>query len=255
MKEAISKKISSLRKQSGWSQEDLAEKLEIKRSTLSAYEQGRAEPSLNTIHKLSQLFNVNVHDFTGQLEDLMLNSSPIEDKKFRVLAITVSPDEQENIELVNVKAQAGYAGGYGNLEFVKSLPKFRLPFLGQGTYRAFEIEGDSMLPIPSGSIVIGQYVESAKDLRLNDTYIFITAQDGILFKRLVDVTKKQILLKSDNPMYKNYSLPLSDIEEIWKTKLYMSYQFPQPDNTLSQIEQELKSIKKEMVSLGSKVVS
>jgi hypothetical protein len=58
-----------------------------------------------------------------------------------------------------VKASAGYINGYSDPEFVRELPKFHLPMLQGGTFRAFEIKGDSMLPIHPGSIIVGEYVD------------------------------------------------------------------------------------------------
>jgi hypothetical protein len=45
------------------------------------------------------------------------------------------------------------------------MPKFYLPMFKQGTYRAFEIKGDSMLPILSGTIIIGEYLENWADVK------------------------------------------------------------------------------------------
>ena len=49
-----------------------------------------------------------------------------------------------------------------------------IPNLPTGTYRAFEISGDSMLPMPSGSLVISKYVETLKDVKDDKTYVIIT---------------------------------------------------------------------------------
>jgi hypothetical protein len=56
----------------------------------------------------------------------------------RVLSVTVDADDRENIELVPVKASAGYLNGYGDPEYVAELPKFSLPMFGQGTFRALK---------------------------------------------------------------------------------------------------------------------
>lgn len=55
----LSEKICSLRKQNGWSQEELAEKLNISRQSVSKWENGTSIPDLDKIIKLSQLFEVN----------------------------------------------------------------------------------------------------------------------------------------------------------------------------------------------------
>lgn len=54
----LSDKIIKLRKANGWSQEDLAEKMNISRQSISRWENGTALPDANNILHLSKLFNV-----------------------------------------------------------------------------------------------------------------------------------------------------------------------------------------------------
>ncbi len=227
----IKDNLKYLRSQRGINQSELAEALGIKRTALNAWEIGRASPRYETAKTIANFFGISPEALLyGNVKDQLLENPPM-GGGMKVLAITVDNEERENIEFVPVKAFAGYASGYGDPEFIKELPKFRLPFLSTGTYRAFEIDGDSMLPIASGSIVIGQYTEQLSSVKLGDTYIFITENSGILFKRVAKLEKDKIYLKSDNPLYYSYSLPLSEIREVWKTKLYMSYQLPDPGST------------------------
>ncbi len=58
-----------------------------------------------------------------------------------------------------VKAAAGYLAGYADPEFLDELKTFTLPMLAPGNYRAFEIVGDSMLPTPSGSVIVGEKID------------------------------------------------------------------------------------------------
>jgi transcriptional regulator with XRE-family HTH domain len=237
--------ISWLRRSRNLSQQELADILEIKRTTLSAYEQGKAEPNITTLKKYAEYFEVSIDDMINKpmAKPILPDNS---DPKIKVLAITVDNEDRENIEFVPVKASAGYLSSYGDPEYVRDLPKFRLPMLPHGTFRAFEVHGDSMLPIVSGSVIIGQYVETLRDIKLGDTYIFITSHHGILFKRAAHIDKQRILLKSDNPLYHSYDLPLSEVNEIWKTKLYMSYHFPDPNSTLDRIESSIANLQEEV---------
>lgn len=54
----LSDKIVELRKKNGFSQEDLADKLQVSRQAVSRWEQGTADPSSSNILELSKLFNV-----------------------------------------------------------------------------------------------------------------------------------------------------------------------------------------------------
>ncbi len=53
-------RIAALRQRAGLSQSDLASKLMISPSTVGMYEQGRREPSLNTLVSMSEIFDVSV---------------------------------------------------------------------------------------------------------------------------------------------------------------------------------------------------
>lgn len=51
-------KIIKLRKSNGWSQEELAEKLDLSRQAISRWENGTALPDANNILQLSKIFGV-----------------------------------------------------------------------------------------------------------------------------------------------------------------------------------------------------
>src|SRR5690606_40095351 len=149
----------------------------------------------------------------------------------RVLSITVDAQERENIELVPVKASAGYLNGYADPEYIADLPKFNLPMFRQGTYRAFEIKGDSMLPLHPGSVVIAEYVENWNEVKPGQTYVVISRNDGVVYKRIAFRYKEEKGLKLlyDNKAYEHYWVPASDILEVRKAKAYISTHLPEPN--------------------------
>lgn len=56
----LNKKLQLLRKQSGLSQEELAEKLGISRQAISKWESGQSTPDLNKIIIISELYNITI---------------------------------------------------------------------------------------------------------------------------------------------------------------------------------------------------
>ena len=54
----LADKIIDLRKKNGWSQEELAEKLQVTRQSISKWEGAQSTPDLNKILAMSQLFGV-----------------------------------------------------------------------------------------------------------------------------------------------------------------------------------------------------
>ena len=49
-----------LRKKRTWTQDDVAKKIGIARTTYAMYEQGRREPDANSLSKLAELFDVSI---------------------------------------------------------------------------------------------------------------------------------------------------------------------------------------------------
>ena len=240
----ISANIKFLRKNKGLTQEQFATEIGIKRSMVGAYEEDRASPKMENIKEIANFFGISVDELVSEritakwLEEKakrVQNENELKAGNLRVLSITVDSDNNENIELVPVKASAGYLNGYSDPEFVKELPKFHLPILQNGTFRAFEIKGDSMLPLFPGSIVVGEFIDDWKSIKSNETYVDVSKNDCIVYKRVINKLKdqKQLLLKSDNKVYDPYTISADEVIEIWKAKAYISLNFPEPDNDTS----------------------
>lgn len=251
-------------------QQEFAQFIGIKRSSLGAYEEGRAKPNLYTIRTVSKKLRITIdrllnEDLSKTAAESIFGEQPItggapqdiEGNKLRVLSISVGEDGKENIELVHVKAAAGYLAGYSDPQYIEQLPKFRLPFLPTGTYRAFEIKGDSMLPMNSGSIVVGEYVENWKtDIKNGKTYIVIS-NDGIVYKRLNNniLSNGKLTLHSDNPAYKPYNLSVENVLEVWQPKAYVSQTLPEPANevTLDRLTGIVMDLQKEVLKIKDKI--
>lgn len=224
----INESIRALRKKLNLTQDQFAQQLNVKRSLIGAYEEGRAEPRLELLHKMATLGNISVDDFLhGDT-----TSTPSLKRGKDVVVVTVDQQSKDNITLVPHKAAAGYLNGYADPEYVKELTSFRLPLLKQGTYRAFEISGDSMLPIVPGTIVIGEYMEDLDNLKNGKTYILVTEREGIVYKRVFNYIKDngKLFLVSDNRQYAPYQIEASEVLEAWSAKAYISVQFPDIDS-------------------------
>ncbi|GAA4843067.1 LexA family transcriptional regulator [Algivirga pacifica] len=229
------------------SQEALGDMLGgVTRSAISSYEDGRAEPRLDLLIKIAELFKVDVDDLLTQdlevIQDSELRKKEdtanyVSGKNLRILTVPTEPTKDEDmIVLVPDKAAAGYTAGFKDMEFIQDLPKYHLPFLPKGkTYRAFEIAGDSMLPISSGSIIIGEYIDDWMGLKDGELVVLVTRSQGVAFKKLYNQLndKNTVLLKSTNLAYKPYEVAGDDIQEVWKFSAYISKAFPDEENFTS----------------------
>ena len=251
----INSNIKFLRKHRNRTQDDVAFALNTKRSTLSGYENGVAEPNLEALVAFSKYFGIAIDTLVkvdlstispsqlSQLErgyDVHLKGSNL-----RVLATTVNQSNDENIELVTERAKAGYATGFADPEYIKVLPTFSMPFLSRDRkYRTFQISGDSMLPIPDGSYVTGEYVIDWTYIRSGQPYIILTQDDGIVFKIVENKIEEdgKLILSSLNPLYHPYSIAGADIKEVWKFVHYISVEMPQPNENTLREEQLVKAV-------------
>jgi len=156
------KNFRYLRKLRGWTQEEFANKLNIKRSLIGAYEEERAEPRLEAMEQVCSIFKLSLDELV--LKDLAAAKGNSYIEQRRKLKMASSSGSAE-IQFVPVKAAAGYLAGYADTDFLDELNTFTLPMLAPGQYRAFEILGDSMLPTPSGSVIVGEKLEDLEEVK------------------------------------------------------------------------------------------
>ena len=218
-KQRIGKNIKHLRSLKKISQEELADELGITRARLGSYEEGRNDPPSEFLIRLSDYFHVA----TDALLKADLSKSDLKGlmnigKNRLLFPIAVDHEGNDLVEIIPIKARAGYATGYTDPTYVSQLPTMHLPFLPTGKHRAFSIKGDSMPPLKENDYIVGRYVESITDITEGQTYVVLTKEDGIVYKRLNNLNKKAgtVELHSDNKAYKPFALKFNDIYEIWK---------------------------------------
>ena len=231
----FAKNLKFLRKRRNKSQVNLAAELELTRTTLSGYEKS-VQPPFRVLISLSEYFNVSLdamikYDMES-LSEFQLSQIEkgfdvdVTGHKLRLLTISVDKEGKENIEMVPVKAQAGYTNSYGDMDFIAGLPKFRLPFLPEEkTYRTFQIQGDSMLPIKEGSWVTCSFVENWTHIKDGKACIVVTKDEGIVFKLVYKrLEENKLLLVSSNRDYKPYETELAQVAEIWEFETVNSFE-------------------------------
>ncbi len=251
-----------LRKQKNWTQADLANTLKVNRSLIGAYEEARSEPRLATLQILCHIFKVSLDDLLNKPLDKKAPSKVSSTGNLRILSVATEANGDELISLIPQKAAAGYTQGYADSEYIESLKAISLPLpeLQQsGTLRIFQIEGDSMLPVQPGSYIIGEFVEDWRSIKNNLSYILLTLNDGIVYKRVENelAQNNRLLLKSDNRDYKPYYLEGDQILELWLAKGVLSFQVPQEqdirDAENNLILASLEEMRKDMQQIKQKL--
>ncbi|MCS6916383.1 MAG: S24 family peptidase, partial [Chitinophagales bacterium] len=170
----------------------------------------------------------------------------------RVLATTVDAANRENIEVVPLKAKAGYRQGYADPEFIRKLPVFQLPILlSDRKYRMFQISGDSMLPIGDKSWVIGEFVQDWYRIKDRTPCVLLLREDGIVFKVVHNELRRRrrFVLHSLNPAYPPYEVEASDVLEIWQFCNYISSEVPEQQLHQDALYHQLERIENEVMVL------
>lgn len=244
--------LKYLRKLRGWTQEEFAARLNIKRSLLGAYEEERADPRLDVLEIVADMFKLSLDELLLKDVSSMGNSGSYLQKRRQQ---KMASADRNVIHFVPIKAAAGYLTGYADTEFLDELNTFTLPMLTGGNYRAFEIIGDSMLPTPSGSIIVGEKVDSMDDVKNNQAYIVVSRSEGIVYKRIIrnNRAKNKITLVSDNPTYQPYQVNTEDVVELWQAQVVINKVTTQQRwdvnalaNLVSNLQDQVSTLKKKM---------
>ncbi|RRB04020.1 XRE family transcriptional regulator [Larkinella rosea] len=255
----LAKNLTDLRKEKKLTQLTVANAVGISRSTYADYEKGKSEPGASVLIKLATYFNVKADELVSGLVPLPLFRQPRQTPRLlddvRVLPITVDSQQRENIQYVPHAAVAGYLSEHNQPEFIGRLPHFRLPKLTKGSYRAFDIQGDSMPPLHNGYVLIGRFVEHERDLKSGNRYVLVVKNQGIVFKKVIRTEKKSgretgspLILVSDNPEFLPYTVDLADVLEAWEMVSFIGYPDVYQDAThllndrLQVIEQKLNQL-------------
>ena len=241
--------LKYLRKLRGWTQEEFAQKLRIKRSLLGAYEEERAEPRIDVLEVVCDIFKLTLDDLLRKdLSDSKANYIA----KRRALKLASG---RSDIPFVPVKAAAGYLAGFADPEFVDELNTFTLPMLSGGNYRAFEIIGDSMLPTPSGSVIVGEKVDNVDEVKNNTACIVVSRNEGIVYKRIQKNgrAKNKLTLASDNPVYHPYTVNTEDVLEMWQAQMILSKANQQQRWDVGQLSNMVSDLQEQVISLRKKM--
>ena len=213
----ISDNLKCLRSRQNLSQQETADGMKFGLDQYKKYEYGKNTPPAEALLVISRFYHISIDLLlTIDLRKIVVdNLLKLEDNRI-VLPITIDSNGNNLIEIIPHKARAGYLTGYADVEFIENLPQISLPFLGPGKMRAFPVGGDSMPPHTDQSFIVGKYIENLGEIKTNKTYILVTKEEGITYKRLSSKNKDSVIVEPDNVVYNPYEIKLSDILEIWE---------------------------------------
>ncbi len=258
----IGSNIKLLRKRMGKSQEEVATIFGLTRSSYSGYENGVADPGIETLIQVSDYFNVPLD--TLMRKDFNTFTAPeweaidkglyadIQGKNIRILTQVVNENDDDLIEMIPAKARAGYSVGYADPEYLKVMPTFSLPFLSKNRkYRSFPIVGDSMPPVVEGSFVVAEFVQNWMSIKSGTPCIVVTHDEGIVFKIVYNhlAENQTFQLCSTNTLYQPYTVHANQVLELWKFVNYISPELPEVRMDDTQLSKSLGELQKEVHEL------
>ncbi len=258
--EAIDEKIKAIIHNFGLNNFSFSKRIGVTGTTVDSIVNGRPQsdgtrkktkPGYDVLTAIINEFEINPDYLFGKSEH-MLRSEIEHAPTYAGVPQVVSVDQQgdENVVYVPVQARAGYLDGYGDTEFIETLPTFSMPHLTNGTYRCFEVQGNSMVrTFFDGDLVFGRYVENLNDVKDGRVYIVVSRDNGIVLKRVINRIDERgkLILKSDNKdgNYPTYTINVEDIMEVWYVTMYASKQMPEPVD----IYQRLHELESKVVDL------
>jgi hypothetical protein len=194
----------------------------------------KTKPGYDVLTAIIEEFDINPDYLFGK-SNHMLKSDVAEIQTYSGMpqVVAVNPSGNENIVYVPAKARAGYLNGYGDTEYIESLPSFHMPHLTNGTFRCFEVKGNSMVrTFFDGDLVFGKYVEHLNDIKDGRVYVIVSRNEGIVLKRVINRIQERgkLILKSDNKdgNYPSYTINAEDVLEVWYVTMFASKQMPEP---------------------------
>ncbi len=162
-----------------------------------------------------------------------LTKHPTHDTGRMPAVIAVNPtSNEEEILVVPIKAQAGYLRSGKDKDVLREYGTLKLPGFDGKTYRAFEVDGDSMEPtIGRGDYLLCDFVEHWELVKPGHVYIIETTDEYVCKRLRGPLPKgKPVEMLSDNTFYGPYTIAYERVMEIWQVRGQLTRHIPANSN-------------------------
>ncbi len=243
-------RFKEIREENRYTQQSFAKLLNIGHSTVDI-ERGKTKISGNVVVQLLKQFDINPLWLFGESEEKYTSKRKI-DVSPKVISIT--PTNEDAILLVDQKASAGYPQNIHDTSFYQNLPVFNMPIpqYRNATYRAFQVEGDSMMPnIRPGDWVLGRAVSNLEDASNNKVHI-VVLHDSVLVKKFQKTSQpNRINLISVNPAYPVIEVETRAIQELWQVNSRITFGVEEPveSSLFKELHQSMEELKMQIKAL------
>lgn len=248
-------RLAVLRDLLNLSQQEFSSRIGITQGALSQLEAQKSNLSLDSLLKINRAFRVDCNWLVTGEGDIFVRENKPEAAQLGEDNIHFS--REGCIPLIRGEAHAGYIENYLDEKYLDTLEVYKIPGYETGGYRLFEVEGDSMIPsIHPGEIVVTERLADFSRIE-NGALCIVVAEEGIVAKRtyIYEEDRNVLILKSDNPEYKTYSIPIENVREVWRVRAKITNVFAQTQTVdatkLKELEADIANLKKEMNRLSA----
>ena len=246
------KNIKKIRGVKNLSQQAFADLFDLKRGTLGAYEEGRSEPKIDTLLKVTKYFQITLEDILTR--ELKVNEL-LQFKDDLLFQSRVSWEENfVQIPCITKSQLKKYPDYCGKENYIKDLPTINIPSNSIKDLRAFVISSLEMNNYGQGfspkDIVIGEQMSVDTMLKSDTSFLaFVIIEEEIVFRNII-MQEGRIILNAIHPSIEAIELQKEEIIEIWKVIHVFYHKIPEMqspfENKLSILENELKALKEHL---------
>ncbi|GAL73640.1 hypothetical protein JCM19275_2487 [Nonlabens ulvanivorans] len=242
-------RFKKVREELGKTQSEFAELLDAG-STTADIERGKKKITGKIVTELLRQFHINPLWLYGNSYNKHLETTSSTAPKI----ISMDTSDRENMIMVPIKASAGYATNVLDTDWYQDLPAFSIPLpqYKEGSFRAFQVRGDSMLPVlQPAEWVMGKAVESVRQANDNRIHVVVTADTVVVKKLRKSDISDLVNLISLNRDYPVIEQSVSEIKELWEVNSKLSFDLDvhEGEEAMISLKQGLDSLRDEIAQL------
>ncbi len=251
---SIGKNIRKIRGIKKLSQTAFADQFGLARASVGSYEEGRAEPKIETIIDIAHYFGISIDALlTKELTVNELYHFDIFKQEFAATGKQPSKKKKrtrsvDDVRLIESSIQLDYILKYTDPTFMDDLLNIDLPIKLAIPARAFEMNDHQMefngQGIHPGDLVLGELLKEHKPAE-GEVAVVVTKQT--IWIRRVKYEGEELVLLSDHPSYPKAKINSEDILECWQAKLLVSKHLLAPlqvQKKLAELERRIEALSK-----------
>ena len=214
MSNSFATNLKKLRTDKGFSQQECADSLGIKRTTLANYENGVSEPDIDKIKEIANFFGKTLDEIMGgKLKGNAKASSVVAEPSVAGIPYYNIETAASDVEIFNDTPE--------QIAAKISIPGFEdceaaLPIFGHSMYPTYE----------NGCIVLCKRIKDLDVISYGEVYLIVTAEQRLLKRVQKSTLKDTVLLVSDNDELRNngtrryepFDLPKKKIKHLFIVK-------------------------------------